>query len=64
MTDGLSFPDPPTIPTGPLRRLRWLPVVAVLLCVTSIVILTLLVPSRESYPPKGGFLPITSQGSR
>lgn len=33
--------------------------VAITFCLASMVALTLLVPSRDTYPPNGGYLPIS-----
>jgi hypothetical protein len=48
----------------PYRWLGWVAGVAVLVCLASIVGLTLLVPGTGSYPPNGGFLPLSARGAR
>jgi len=38
--------------------MAWLLLISATLCVASIVVLTMLIPGRDSYPADGGFLPI------
>jgi len=36
----------------------WVLMVSAVLCIVSFVILTLLVPDKDSYSTKGGFIPV------
>lgn len=48
--------------TGRFPLIGWVAVAGLVLCIVSLLVLTVLLPGQGTYPPNGGLLPLTPSG--